>query len=167
MDFSAYSTPTGRESWTNPTSERGFGNQLPWQTNLQNHSLPNLLPSPTPRPSYSGPGVSSPVEGYTAVSDSSSALSLLSIQQPWGSSRTHRASNLVVNGFLGANANGTNLYQPSVNAIGEFNCPPDLGLGQISHVASGQYAGDLGLGQPNEGQFHDLDHHSRGYGSFV
>ncbi|KAK6149205.1 hypothetical protein DH2020_016730 [Rehmannia glutinosa] len=98
----------------------------------------------------------------SGVSDSSNALSLLS-NQPWDGSRS-RSSSLGVNNFIG---------QPSDNpsvTIGQFVCsswgfkgnegnsglhemPPDLGLGQTSHHASGQYNGELGLGQPSEDSF--------------
>ncbi|PIN13216.1 hypothetical protein CDL12_14181 [Handroanthus impetiginosus] len=180
MDFSAYSPLTGRDSWPNNTSERGLGNQsattgkyqLPYQGNSQN-PLSGLVQGTTSRPSYSDPVVSSN-ECFNGVSDSTGALSLLS-NQPWGS-RT-RSSSLGVNNFLGTN--GSAVVQPSVNsgaAIGQFACPswgfkdnempPDLGLGQTSQPADSQYTGELGLAQPSEGQFHELDH-SRGYDSSV
>lgn len=185
MDFSAYPTLTGRDSWPNTSSERGLGNQaaltrkyqLPWQSNSQN-PLSDLLQGTTPGPSYSASGVSSE-ECFNGVSDSSNALSLLS-NQPWGS--RSRSSSLGVNNLLGTN--GTAVVQPSVNpgaTIGQFVCsswgfkdnqanstvhemPPDLGLGQSSRPANSQYTGELGLAQPNEGQFHELVH-SRGYDS--
>ncbi|KAK6124628.1 hypothetical protein DH2020_041631 [Rehmannia glutinosa] len=182
MDFGAYSSLTGRDSWPNATSERGSTNQaaitgkyqLPWQSNSQNPLSDLLLTGTTTRPGYSGPIVSSE-QCFSGVSDSSNALSLLS-NQPWDGSRS-RSSSLGVNNFIG---------QPSDNpsvTIGQFVCsswgfkgnegnsglhemPPDLGLGQTSHHANGQYNGELGLGQPSEGQFHEVDH-SRGYDSSV
>lgn len=176
MDFSAYPTLTGRDSWPNTSSERGLGNQgsitgnyhLPLQSNSQN-PLSDLLQGTPPRSTYSAPRVSS--DGcFNGVSDSSNALSLLSTQ-PWGS-RT-RFTSLGASDFLGTN--GTSMVQPSVNpAIGQFaynqiddalhEIPPDLGLGQTSHAADNQFIGELGLAQPNEGHFHQLDH-SRGYDS--
>ncbi|KAI3446434.1 hypothetical protein Pfo_003099 [Paulownia fortunei] len=187
MDFSAYSTVAGRDSWPNTTSERGLGNQatitgkyqLPWQSNSQN-PLPDLLQGSTTRPSYSGPGVSAE-DCFSGVSDSSSALSLLS-NEPWGS--RSQALSLGVNNFLGTN--GTAIVQPSVDpgaSIGQFSCsswgfkgnqanntlhemPPDMGLAQISHPANSQYSRDLGLAQPSDGQYHELEP-SRGYDSPV
>ncbi|KAH6767851.1 hypothetical protein C2S52_018834 [Perilla frutescens var. hirtella] len=176
MDFSAYPALTGRDSWPNTSSERGNGNevsltgkyQLPLQSNSQN-SLSDLLQGTTTGSGYSGPGVSS--EGcFNGVSDSSSALSLLSTQ-PWGS-RT-RSTSLGASNLL--ETNGAAMVQPSVNpgaTVGQFaysqadgalhEMPPDLGLGQTSHAANNEFIGELGLAQPNEGHFHDLDH-SRGY----
>ncbi|KAK4413018.1 Squamosa promoter-binding-like protein 9 [Sesamum alatum] len=187
MDFSAYPTLSRKDSWSNAASERGLGNQaaitgkyqFPWQSNSQNH-LSDLLQGTTSGPSYSGPGVSSE-QCYGGVSDSSSALSLLS-NQPWGS-RT-RSFTIGANNFL--DSDGSTVVQPSVNsgaAIDQFTCPswdfkgnqanntlheipPDLGLGQTSHPANSQYTGELGLAQPSEGQFHELTH-SRGYDSPV
>lgn len=167
MDFSAYPTLTGRDSWPNTSSDRGLGNQasitgnyhLPLQSNSQN-PLSDLL---------QGTPVSS--DGcFNGVSDSGNALSLLSTQ-PWGS--RSRSTSLGASDFLGNNGNA--MVQPSVNpgaAIGQFaynqaddamhEIPPDLGLGQTSHAADNQFIGELGLAQPNEGHFHQLDH-SRGY----
>lgn len=179
MDFSAYSTFSGRDSWPPNTSERGLGNQttitgkyqqLPWQSNSQT-CLPDLLQGSTTRPSYSGPGE----DCFSGVSDSSSALSLLS-NEPWAS-RSHNLS-LGVNNFLGAN--GTAIVQPSV---GQFSCPSwdfkgnqannslhqmpsDVGLPQISHPSNSQYSGDIRLAQPNDRQYHELEP-SEGYDSSV
>ncbi|KAL0316864.1 UNVERIFIED_CONTAM: Squamosa promoter-binding-like protein 17 [Sesamum radiatum] len=175
MDFSAYSSSlTGRDSWTNTnaTSERGSGNeatiggkyQLPWQSSLQT-PLPDLLQGSPTRPSYTGLGVSSD-ECFSGVSDTSSALSLLS-NQPWGS--TSQSLSLGVNSFLGPD--GTAIVQPSASSSWGFKgnqasntlheMPPDMGLAQIS-----QYSGDLGLAQPNDGQYHEIEP-SRGYDSSV
>ncbi|KAL3841212.1 hypothetical protein ACJIZ3_025803 [Penstemon smallii] len=163
MDFSNYPT-----SWPNTTTyERGMGNPIP-----------DLLQGSTTRPrSYSNNHGVSSVECFNGVSDSNSALSLLS-NQPW-TSRGQSSSSLGVNvnNFLGTNgSHGSTMVQSSVNhgaAIGQIAGPynnnemnPDLGLGQISHSGNGQYTGELGLGQPNEGQFHEIDH-SRGYNSSV
>ncbi|KAL0428591.1 UNVERIFIED_CONTAM: hypothetical protein Slati_3033900 [Sesamum latifolium] len=175
MDFSAYSSSlTGRDSWTNTnaTSERGSGNQatiggkyqLPWQSSLQT-PLPDLLQGSPTRPSYTGLGVSSD-ECFSGVSDTSSALSLLS-NQPWGS--TSQSLSLGVNSFLGPD--GTAIVQPSASSSWGFKgnqasntlqeMPPDMGIAQIS-----QYSGDLGLGQPNDGQYREIEP-SRGYDSSV
>ncbi|KAK4392424.1 Squamosa promoter-binding-like protein 17 [Sesamum angolense] len=175
MDFSAYSSSlTGRDSWTNTnaTSERGSGNeatiggkyQLPWQSSLQT-PLPDLLQGSPTRPSYTGLGVSSD-ECFSGVSDTSSALSLLS-NQPWGS--TSQSLSLGVNSFLGPD--GTAIVQPSASSSWGFKgnqasntlheMPPDMGLAQIS-----QYSGDLGLAQPTDGQYHEIEP-SRGYDSSV
>lgn len=96
--------------------------------------------------------------------DSTNALSLLSTQ-PWGP-RT-RSTSLGTTHYL-----GTNMAHPPINhgtTIGPFvynhamhEMPPDLGHGQNSHGAINEFAGELGLGQPNEMQFHELVH-SRGY----
>ncbi|PIN20007.1 hypothetical protein CDL12_07332 [Handroanthus impetiginosus] len=185
MDFTAYnSTLAGRDSWPNTTSDRGLGNQatitgkyqLPWQSNSRNP--PDLLQGPSTRPCYSGPGGSS--EGcLNGVSDSTGALSLLS-NQPWGSQS--QSSTIGVNSLLGTNS--TTIVQPPVNpnaSSSPFPCPswgfkgnqannalheiaPDVGSAQISHLASRHYSGDLGLAQPNDGQYQELEP-SRGYDS--
>ncbi|KAG8367937.1 hypothetical protein BUALT_Bualt16G0124600 [Buddleja alternifolia] len=170
MDFSAYPTLGARDSWPNTTTELGLRNeattitgkyQLPWQSNSQNH----LLQGSTTRPSFNpGPGSSE---------DCYSALSLLS-NQPWAP-RTRASSS---NNFHGTNGstmvvNPGQIPGPSWgfkdnqdnNTMHEM--PPDIGLGQISQPGNtGQYGGDLRLGQRNERQFGDHEL-SRGYDSSV
>nr|BAM15479.1 SBP-box protein [Torenia fournieri] len=170
MDFGAYPSPG--------SSELGLGNQisssgkyqLPWQSNSHN---PVVLQGTTSS-SYTGPGVSSVECFHNGVSDSISALSLLS-NQSWGSG-AQSSSTLEVHNH---NLVGTNIAQSQANPV-QFDCtswasskgrlqdmPPDMGLGQTSHPRSnGQYSGDLGLPQPSDGQFSEF-HHSRGYDSSV
>ncbi|KAG8371871.1 hypothetical protein BUALT_Bualt12G0008000 [Buddleja alternifolia] len=171
MDFSSYSAHSGTDSWPNSMLGRGgLGN--PYSPNpLSDH----LLQGTTTRPGYSsGTGVSSQECNFSGVSDSTSALSLLS-NQPWDS-RSHSMS-LGVNNFHGAN--GSAMVEPSGAAIGQYPGPswgfkgntlhemaPNLGLGQTSDPPNSHYTGDLGLAQPSEGHFQELDH-SRGYDSSV
>lgn len=176
MDFSSYSSLNARDSWTNTPTERGSANQAPVTAKLQLPWQNNNFHGTTSGPGYSGPAI----ECIGGVSDSSSALSLLS-NQSWGS--RVRPSSLGVNhNFL--DPSGSAMVQPSVNhgsTIGQFgwgfkdNQPnsglhgmaPDLGLGQAaSNPGNSQYNGELGLAQPSEGQFHELDY-SRGYDSSV
>ncbi|XP_057783272.1 squamosa promoter-binding-like protein 17 [Salvia miltiorrhiza] len=178
MDFSTYPALNGRDLWPDTSSERVMGNQasitgkyqLPLHSSSQN-PLSDLLQGTTPRPSYSGPGASS--HGcFDGVPDSTNALSLLSTQS-WGS-RT-RSTSLGASNFLGNNG-APPMVQPSINHHGAaiafaynqahdgglHEMPPDLGRGQTTHGASNEFIGELGLAQPNEGHFHELDH-SRGY----
>ncbi|KAL2535110.1 Squamosa promoter-binding-like protein 15 [Abeliophyllum distichum] len=187
MDFSLYPSLAGRNSLPNMSSvDRGSGNQvtttgkflpLPWNGNSENPP-PNLLQSSTSA-SYLGPGLSS--ESFSRVSDSSSALSLLS-NQPWGSRNI--PSSLGLNTLYGAN--GTSMVQPSVAhgaPVGNFlslpwgfkdnqastsshEMSPDLGLGQISHPANSQYSNELEVAQQSGEQFHELEL-STGYTSSV
>ncbi|KAK6151260.1 hypothetical protein DH2020_013895 [Rehmannia glutinosa] len=187
MDFSGYSTVTGRDPWPNTTSERGLGNQvttitgkyeLSWPNSSQQNPLPDLLHGSTTRPGYSHPEISS--EG--CFNDSNGALSLLS-NQSWGS-RTQPPLSLGVNNFLGPHGSG--LVQPSVDpgaSIGQYppwgfkgnqasnslhEMAPDMvDLSAISHPSNGQFSGDLGLAQPSDGQYHDEIEPSRGYDSPV
>ncbi|EYU39920.1 hypothetical protein ABFS82_10G170400 [Erythranthe guttata] len=169
MDFTNYSSLAGSGN----QAAIGGKHQLP---SWQNNSLSGLVQGSTSGPRYSGVHSGVPTEHGCyggASSGSSSALSLLS-NQPWGSSRGRSLS-------LGAN----NFLDPGA-AIGQFPCssswgfkdgqvgnnstlhemPPDLVLGQTSHTGNSHYTGELGLGQPNEVQFHELDY-SRGYDSSV
>ncbi|KAL2501673.1 Squamosa promoter-binding-like protein 9 [Forsythia ovata] len=188
MDFATNPILTGGDSWPNTmSSERVGGNQvtitgklaLSWQGNFQNPP-PDLLQGLTTRTGYLGPGTSSE-ECYSGVSDSSSALSLLS-NQPWGS-RNHSSSH-GVNSSLGANR--TPLVQPLVThaaPIGHFSIssqgfkgnqvssslqemPPDLGLGQISQPDNDQYSSELEMARQGGGQYHELQE-SRSFNSSV
>ncbi|XP_022882652.1 squamosa promoter-binding-like protein 17 [Olea europaea var. sylvestris] len=188
MDFATNPNLTGRDSWPNTmSSERVVGNQVKitgkfarsWQDNLQNPP-PDLLQGLTTRVSYLGPGVSSE-ECYSGVSDSSSALSLLS-NQPWGS-RNHSSSH-GENSSL--DANGTPLVQPLVThsaPIVNFSVfshgfkgdhvsstlqemPPNLGLGQISQPDNSRYSNELEVARQGGGQYHELQQ-SRGFNSSV
>ncbi|CAI9782765.1 unnamed protein product [Fraxinus pennsylvanica] len=188
MDFATNPILTGRDSWPNTmSSEQVVGNQvkiagkfaLSWQGNLQNPP-PDLLQGLTTRTSYLGPGVSSE-ERYSGVSDSSSALSLLS-NQPWGS--RNLSSSHGENSSL--DANGTPLVQPLVThtaPIEHFSVfshnfkgnqvsstlqerPPNLGLGQISQPDNSPYSNEIEMARQGGGQYHELLQ-SRGFNSSV
>lgn len=190
MDFSMYPTLTGRDSWPNTRStERALGNPQSaagkfsphaWQSNPDNNPTTGLLlQGSSARTPYLDSSIPSG-ECFAGVSDSSRALSLLSMQ-PWGS-RNHRSSSLGVNGFI--NSSGIPMVHSSGEAINHFSSslwgfkgdessstsheiPPDLGLGQISHPDnSSHYAGDLDLAQQNGREYLALDH-TRAYDSSV
>ncbi|CAA2954558.1 squamosa promoter-binding 9 [Olea europaea subsp. europaea] len=189
MDFSSYPSAAGRNSWPNmSSSEGGLGNQVPvaekfipspWHRNLENPPPPNLLQGSTTSASYLGPRLSS--GSFSGVSDSGSALSLLS-SQTWGSRNIPSCPGL--NTLYGPN--GTSMVQPPVAhdapvgdfislpwgfkdnqaSIGSHEMPPDLGLGQISHPANSQYSNELEMAQQGGGQYHELEL-STGYASPV
>ncbi|KAL1555276.1 Squamosa promoter-binding-like protein [Salvia divinorum] len=165
MDFSSYPALNGRDSWPDTSSERVMGNQASitgtYQLPLQSSSH-NPLQGTTSRPIHSGPGSSS--HGcFDGVSDSTSALSLLSTQ-PWGS----RTSSTSLGACNFPKDNGVRpMFQPSINHHGApfsyskahdvalLEMPPDLGCGQTTHGVSNEFIGDLGLAQSNEGHFHN------------
>ncbi|KAH6825807.1 hypothetical protein C2S53_008012 [Perilla frutescens var. hirtella] len=183
-DFSAYSAFAGRDSWPN-TSKRGLADQtastgncqLPWQSSSQ-APPPNLLQGSTTRPSYT-----SQEDCFSGISDSSSALSLLSNEpQPWGS--RSQALDLGINSFLATNA--TAVAQPAIDpgaSVGRYSCPSwdfkgdradnslheiphDMGLAQISHPTHSHYSRDLGLARPGDGRHDELEL-SGGYDSSI
>lgn len=191
MDFSAYPTLTGRDSWPNARSaEQAVGNDTSvtgkfpphaWQSNPENPSSGLLPQDSASRTTYLESSIPSG-ECFAGISDSSRALSLLSTQ-PWGS--RNRSLGLGVNGFI--NNNGMPMVQSSGShgeAINHFSSslwglkgdesnsnaheiPPDLGLGQISQPVSSQYSGDLDVAPPENGrEFLELDH-SRAYDSSI
>ncbi|XP_042004144.1 squamosa promoter-binding-like protein 17 [Salvia splendens] len=142
MDFSTYPTLNGLDT----SSERVPGNQASITRKSQ---LPLQSSSHNPLP---GPGSS--LHGcFNGVSDSTSALSLLSTQ-PWGS-RTS-SNSLGASNFPGNNGALVPMVQPFINSHGaplSYNQVHDAGHGQTTHGASNEFIGDLGLAQPNEGHF--------------
>ncbi|XP_073317717.1 squamosa promoter-binding-like protein 9 [Primulina huaijiensis] len=187
-NFSTYPMLSGSDTWPNIIPEPGLENQAivtgkhqaPWKSNSQN-SLPDLLQGSTTSPTCSAGSLVSPEECFCGVSDSSSALSLLS-SQPWSS--RNQSSSPDMNIFSGPNQ--TAIVQSSATpcaSLGQFSflswdfksgqandmsnemCP-DLGLVQVPHPGNSQYNGELGLSQPTKDQFHELKH-SRGYDSSV
>lgn len=188
MNFSTHPMLSGSDTWPNIIAEPGLGNQAiitgkhqpPWKRNSQN-SLPDLLQGSTTSPTCSAGSLVSPEECFSGVSDSSSALSLLS-SQPWGS--RSQSSNPDMNIFRGPDQIA--IVQPLASpcaSLGQFSflswdfksgqandmsneMHPDLGVVHVPHSGNSLYNGELGLSQLTEDQFHELKH-SRGYDSSV
>ncbi|XP_073156544.1 squamosa promoter-binding-like protein 9 [Henckelia pumila] len=189
MNLSTYPMLTGSDAWPNMMiPEPGLGNQAimtgkhqpPWKSNSQN-CLPDLLQASMTSPTCSAASLASPEEFFSGVSDSSSALSLLS-SQPYGS--RNQSSSPDLNIFRGPNQTATVQSSAAPCAsIGPFSflswdfksgqaidmsneMRRDLGLVQLAQPSSSRYNGELGLSQPTEDQFHELEH-SRGFDSSV
>lgn len=192
MDFTAYPTLPGRDSWpTTRSSEQVPGNESttstgkchpqPWQSNTEN--LPSdLYLQGSVRgigyPGYPGPRIP-PGECFTGVTDSSCALSLLS-NETWGS--RNQASGLGMKDLI--NAERGPVVQPVAPhgaVVNQFPCSswglkgneaggsshgmsPDLGLSHISQPLHSQFSGELELSQQNGRQYMESGH-SKAYGS--
>ncbi|KAK3026791.1 hypothetical protein RJ639_040269 [Escallonia herrerae] len=186
MDFASHRV-SGRGPWPNGrASEQLSGNQPtaigkfvphPWQINSENPP-PDIQGSANRTP-YPGPAMSSG-GCFTGVSDSSCALSLLS-NQPWGS--RSQPSSLGENTLL--HSEGPPMIQAAAThgaAVSHFSSSswgfkgneaaassshemhPHLGLGQVSHSATGHYSGELELAQHGGRQYMEVEH-SRAYDS--
>ncbi|KAK2976127.1 hypothetical protein RJ640_010662 [Escallonia rubra] len=185
MDFASHRV-SGRGPWPNGrASEQLSGNQPtaigkfvphPWQSNSENPP-PDIQGSANRTP-YPGPAMSSG-GCFTGVSDSSCALSLLS-NQPWGS--RSQPSSLGENTLL--HSEGPPMIQAAAThgaAVSHFSSSswgfkgneaassshemhPHLGLGQVSHSATGHYSGELELAQHGGRQYMEVEH-SRAYDS--
>ncbi|XP_075490894.1 squamosa promoter-binding-like protein 9 [Primulina tabacum] len=179
MNRSTYPMLGGSDAWLNIVPEPGLGNQaivagkhqLPWKSNSQN-SLPDLLQGSTTSPTCSVGSLVSPEECFSGVSDSISALSLLS-NHPWGSrSQSSRPDMNIVQSLVTPCAPIAQFSFPSWDfQSGQANdtsheTRPNLGSVQVPHPGNSQHNGELGLSQPTEDQFHELKH-SRGYDSSV
>ncbi|KAL1569361.1 Squamosa promoter-binding-like protein [Salvia divinorum] len=170
-DLGTYSTFGGRDPWLDTSQQTtSIGNfQLTWHMSSQAASPPsNLLQGSTTRSSYA-----SAEDCFSGISDSTSALSLLS-NEPWGS--RSQVLDLGVSSFLAAN--GTAEVDPGA-PIGRYpswdfrgdhslhEMPPDVGLEHISHShpTSSPYSMDRGLARPGDGRRHEFEP-SSGYDSF-
>lgn len=179
MNFSTYPMLSGSDAGLNIIPEPGLGNQAivtgkhqpPWKSNSQN-SLPDLLQGSTTSPTCSAGSLVSPEERFSGVSDSISALSLLS-SHPCGSrSQSSRPAVNIVQSLVTPCAPMAQFSFPSWDFKSSqandmsHETRPDLGSVQLPHPGNSQYNRELGLSQPTEHQFHELKH-SWGYDSSV
>ncbi|XP_047972160.1 squamosa promoter-binding-like protein 17 [Salvia hispanica] len=151
-DLGTYSAFGGRDPW--PDSSTSIGNfQLPWQMSSQAASL---LQGSTTRSSYA-----SAEDCFSGISDSTSALSLLS-NEPWGS--RSQALDHGVSSFLATNG------AAEVDPIGRYpswDFRGDHSLHEMMppHPASNPYSMGQGLARPGDGPRHEFEP-SNSYDSF-
>ncbi|GKV25801.1 hypothetical protein SLEP1_g35190 [Rubroshorea leprosula] len=189
VDFTAYPRHSGRDAWPTaraPELVRGNHNTTagrpipnPWQGSSENPTSELFLQGSAGGTGFSSPGIS-PGECFTAVADSSCALSLLS-NQTWGS--RNQTSGLVVNDFM--NAEGVSVAQPAPPhggaALNNFpntswgfkgndagssshEMVPNLCLGQMSQPIGNQYPAGPELSQQSRRHYIELEY-SRAYDS--